>query len=507
MNVLELIDRKVDLVRHKVWHGDEVTPLTDQEAALLAYLAERPGRAVPREELLAQVWGYAEAVVTRAVDAAVRRLRSKIEADPSDPNHLLTVHSVGYRFEAVNPPPEVERTTAVVVIDIGDGLLDLDTGLRKEVADLAFARLDDLAGRHGGLTLLETPEVRESSFALPLSAARFALAVARTFAEAPWPEAFLLRARVGGRGGALGAKIGVHPSVRAEARRLSAAAWPGQVLTATGWLVDDADLRAIAVTRDGSAVGLVDVTEVVELRDVTLADRHFPDRRGPRVPSAVNRFVGRRVALGTLGAAMDEHGLVTLTGPAGVGKTRLATELARRWDREGRVWLCELAPASTLEELVQIVADRLGVPARGADLSNAIDAVGLAMAGRGPQLVVLDNFDAFADDASVTVGAWRALAAEMTFLVTSRTRLDLAGEHVIEVPPLELEEAIDLFETRAPSDAVLAGDDRELVARLVAHVDRLPLAIELAASRTRTLAPLELLEHLQRSTEARFAVL
>ena len=65
---------------------------------MFAYLASRPGEAVSREELYAQVWGYADAVVSRTVDTTVRRLRTKIEADPSNPAHLQTVHGQGYRF-------------------------------------------------------------------------------------------------------------------------------------------------------------------------------------------------------------------------------------------------------------------------------------------------------------------------------------------------------------------------------------------------------------------------
>lgn len=96
---LRLSDREVDLGREIVrCHGEE-TPLTTQEARCLAYLAERPGRPVDRDDLLRDVWGYRAAVQTRSVDNTILRLRAKIEPDPARPRHVITVQGVGYRFE------------------------------------------------------------------------------------------------------------------------------------------------------------------------------------------------------------------------------------------------------------------------------------------------------------------------------------------------------------------------------------------------------------------------
>lgn len=95
---LRLSDREVDLTREIVFHGRDEIALTTQEARCLAYLAERAGRNVDREDLLRDVWGYRGGVVTRSVDNTVLRLRAKIEADPARPRHVLTVQGVGYRF-------------------------------------------------------------------------------------------------------------------------------------------------------------------------------------------------------------------------------------------------------------------------------------------------------------------------------------------------------------------------------------------------------------------------
>lgn len=98
--LLQLQDRVVDLAVQEVRRGDQVLDtLTTREAELLAWLAARPGKAVSRDELLREVWGHRGAAVTRTVDNTVLRLRAKLEASPSLPRHVLTVHGTGYRFE------------------------------------------------------------------------------------------------------------------------------------------------------------------------------------------------------------------------------------------------------------------------------------------------------------------------------------------------------------------------------------------------------------------------
>ncbi|MEQ1566077.1 MAG: winged helix-turn-helix domain-containing protein, partial [Myxococcota bacterium] len=96
-------------------------PLTTREVELLRYLAANPSRVIPRDELLAQVWGYAGTVMSRASDNTVRRLREKIERDPAHPDHLLTVHGVGYRFEPLPPAQPVQALVgrAQLVAEVG----------------------------------------------------------------------------------------------------------------------------------------------------------------------------------------------------------------------------------------------------------------------------------------------------------------------------------------------------------------------------------------------------
>lgn len=105
---IRLFDGEVDLARREVVRGDARVALTPTEGALLAYLAARPGVAVPREELQVEVWGYRATIETRAVHHAVTRLRRKLEVDPDAPRHLVSVYGVGYRLEPAPPPPAEE---------------------------------------------------------------------------------------------------------------------------------------------------------------------------------------------------------------------------------------------------------------------------------------------------------------------------------------------------------------------------------------------------------------
>jgi predicted ATPase/DNA-binding winged helix-turn-helix (wHTH) protein len=108
---IRLTDRTVDLAAHEVRFGGRVLPLTPLEATLLRALADRAGEPATREQLLDEVWGYAEGVDTDAVRATVRRLRDKLERDPRRPEVLVTVRGVGWRLALPSPAPPPGRRT------------------------------------------------------------------------------------------------------------------------------------------------------------------------------------------------------------------------------------------------------------------------------------------------------------------------------------------------------------------------------------------------------------
>jgi DNA-binding winged helix-turn-helix (wHTH) protein len=109
LQALRLEGCTVDLDRRQIRYPSRAgATLTEQEAGLLVYLAERSGRTVPRDELLERVWGYSTRAITRAIDVAVRRLRQKIELDPAAPRHVVAVRGVGYRFEPLPDDPSAD---------------------------------------------------------------------------------------------------------------------------------------------------------------------------------------------------------------------------------------------------------------------------------------------------------------------------------------------------------------------------------------------------------------
>ncbi len=220
-------------------------------------------------------------------------------------------------------------------------------------------------------------------------------------------------------------------------------------------------------------------------------------------------LVGRGADLSAIAAWLAEGArLVTLTRPAGVGKTRLAAEAARAVLAEGRaaVWRADLSEARGAEGVCDAVALALGVQGEPAAAADATARIGRALAARGEVLLVLDEMDALVEHAAATVGRWLALAPEAVFVVTSRERLGIAGEVVHEVLPLALPEgselggeAVDLFVQvagRVRGGFTPSPAEAPFVAAIVRELDGLPLAIELAAPRMAMMGPRALLHRM-----------
>ena len=239
-------------------------------------------------------------------------------------------------------------------------------------------------------------------------------------------------------------------------------------------------------------------------------------------PASLTSFVGRAQATAEIAAQLAEYRLVTLTGPGGAGKTRLAGEVARRV--AGRfadgVWLAELAAVRDPGQVPAAVAAALGI--HDLPAVAAADALARALARR-QLLLVLDNCEQVIGAAAEVCGRLLLGADDVRVLATSREPLRIAGEARYRLGPLTLpatenvanrpnpetaaeSEAVTLFADRArqaePGFAIDA-QTRKTVAQLVARLDGMPLAIELAAARVDALGVTQLLDRM----DDRFALL
>jgi len=226
-------------------------------------------------------------------------------------------------------------------------------------------------------------------------------------------------------------------------------------------------------------------------------------------PAALTSFVGRAGPVREVVGLLEAHRLVTVTGPGGTGKTRLAAEVAKRV--AGRyadgAWLIELAPVADPAQVPSVVAVALGVREQpGVPTAEAVARV----LARQQVLLVLDNCEHVIGAAVQLCAGLLAVADDVRILATSREPLALAGEARYRLGPLALPdpedlagaaqaEAVALFVDRARSaDArfALTGETTPAVVRLVARLDGMPLAIELAAARVEALGMTGLLDRI-----------
>jgi predicted ATPase/DNA-binding NarL/FixJ family response regulator len=249
------------------------------------------------------------------------------------------------------------------------------------------------------------------------------------------------------------------------------------------------------------------------------------ERAAGNLPVSVTRFVGRRRELAEVRRLIGQVRLVTLTGVGGVGKTRLATEVAARLGAAfpGGTWMADLSSVVDGGQAAQAVVNALGIVDRST--RPAADKIIGYFAGT-TALLVLDNCEHLDDACAVLVDRLLSQTRDLRVLATSRRPLGLTGEHLLPVPPLSVPDPADpsgVADLAGPDglsryDAVTLLADRTAalrpgfavtdgnavaVARVCTQLDGLPLAIELAASRLRTLTPEQLADRLER----RFAVL
>jgi len=233
----------------------------------------------------------------------------------------------------------------------------------------------------------------------------------------------------------------------------------------------------------------------------TLAFTPSPVSR-TNVGPALDGFVGRVAELEALHEQFVSGELfVTVKGAGGAGKTRFARKYARAQAEglEGGAWFVDLTETRTPKCVVLATARVLNLTVRGLELADMVEELAEAIDSRGQALFVFDNFEQVAEHAQETVGRWRALTRSARFLVTSRQPLLLRGERVFSLEPLPHQESVELFIERSRSAGARwtnSVENDRAIAAIVAKLDGLPLAIELAAARARLLNPAQILERL-----------
>jgi predicted ATPase/class 3 adenylate cyclase len=362
--------------------------------------------------------------------------------------------------------------------------------------------LRDAIEAHGGYVFATGGDGFAAAFARAGDALAAAEKARMALASEEWPEGAPIRVRMALHTGEAAERDGNYfGGAVNRAARLMAIGHGGQLLVsaATAELLTGAELVDLGEHR---LRDLSSPERVFELRDLgSVAE--FPPLRSldvlrTNLPVQLTSFVGREGDVVAVAKLVHEHRAVTLTGVGGVGKTRLALQVAADLldDYPDGVWLVELAPVGEDGRVIETIAAVLGVePPPGKTIEQSLlDAV------RGEAvMVVMDNCEHLLEEASRVVGLLVRSAPSLAVLATSREPLGVPGEHTVALRSLDAGSAVQLFRDRAvavDSSFVLADSGEAAVEHLCRRLDGMPLAIELAAARVRMFSPAELAERL-----------
>jgi predicted ATPase/class 3 adenylate cyclase len=374
----------------------------------------------------------------------------------------------------------------------------------------------------GGMEVATQGDSFFAVFSDPLPAIEAAVVAQRNLASALWPQEAAVRVRMGVHTGEalLGGDNYVGLSVH-RASRIADAAHGGQILISEPTLAEVRERLPVGVSvRPLGQHWLRDLESPESLTQLVVAGlpSDFPPLRVSRrrmlhLPAELTPFIGRETELHRVTASLSEARLVTLVGPGGTGKTRLAVRVASSvaGSFPDGVAFVALDDVSSADFVASAIAPALGIA--GDPTEPLIDVLEKRLATE-TLLLVLDNLEQVAG-ASRVIARLLAATASLRILATSRSPLHVLGERSLQIPPLQVPEqqqlpsvealrgmeSIALFVARAreaDSSFELTEENAGAVASICRNLDGLPLAIELAAARTRLLSPQMILDRLER---------
>lgn len=452
---------------------------TQKTASLFAFLALRAGTPQPREELIERFWPESDR------DNGRMSLRTALAALRKDFGDALQTDKM---FVNLNSKTDLQRFKLALRAARSEKLTEQERiAALREAVEVYGSPL--LSGFYDDWILLERERLETEYRACLIGLVRWHTALG----ELPTALDFAYRAA---------ASDPLSEEIRSDLIRL---------LKKMG-RSDEArrqfdDLDRLLQEQLGEVPSLPVAALVAEIPKAAEA-RPAAEIRAVHLPVSRGRFRGRHDLLTLLAkllsgptADAESPRLLTLFGPGGIGKTRLAIEAARRLAAKGHIgetWFVPLATAVTAEEVWEKILETLAMKPSSTAAASVLISARLALSGKS--LLVLDNLEQVSLEASEIASALLDSSPKLTILATSRRRLGAAGEYLLAVDGLEEEEAVGMFldHARGVAPAFVPSEaEKGTIRALTTRLEGFPLAINLAAAWLSVMSPAEMLTQLE----------